>query len=84
MLIAMWKCVKCCVEIRSVFQMLGFEVAKRRDGVVLGCEEKRWGCTGLRRDGEGNALLPSFQQLLQTRHFLGERGANFVWNLCRR
>ena len=47
MLIAMWKCVKCCVEIRSVFQMLGFEVAKRRDGVVLGCEEKRWGgkCT---------------------------------------
>ena len=65
MLTAMWKCVKCCVEIRSVFHMLGFEVAKRRDG-------------------EGNALLPSFQQLLQTRHLLGERGANFVWNLCRR
>lgn len=32
MLIAMWKCVKCCVEIRSVFHMLGFEVAKRWGG----------------------------------------------------
>ena len=72
MLIAIWKCVKCYVDIRSVFHMLGFEVVTR------------WGCVGLRRDGEGNALLPSFQQLLQTRHLLGERGANFVWNLCRR
>ena len=37
--VEMWKCVKCCVEIRSVFHMLGFEVAKRRKGVVLGCKE---------------------------------------------
>ena len=77
----MWKCVKCCVEIRSVFHILGLVIPI----IALGFEVvRRWGCVGLRRDGEGNALLPSFQQLLQTRHLLGERGANFVWNLCRR